>query len=68
MLGLRIVEPDLVQGALLIADDTDWEPVARAIDDYFADQPRARRILRVDGEDFGAPHWWCGMQVLASDG
>ena len=50
-------------GALLIVDDTDWERVARAIDDYLASQPRARRILQIDGEDFGAPHWWCGMQV-----
>ena len=66
--GLRIAEPHLVPGALLIVDDTDWEPVARAIDDYLADQPSARRILRVDGEDFGAPHWWCGMQVLAWTG
>ena len=66
--GLRIAEPHLVPGALLIVDDTDWDPVARAIDDYLAEQPRARRILRIDGEDFGAPHWWCGMQVLAWDG
>lgn len=68
VLGLRIAEPHLVSGALLIVDDTDWDNVARAIDDYLAGQPRARRILRVDGEDFGAPHWWCGMQVLAWDG
>jgi protein O-GlcNAc transferase len=67
VLGLRIAEPHLAPGALLIVDDTDWEKVTRAIDDYLAEQPRARRILRVDGEDFGAPHWWCGMQVLAWD-
>jgi len=65
--GLRIAEPYLVPGALLIVDDTDWERVARALDDYLADQPRARRILRIDGEDYGAPQWWCGMQVLAWD-
>jgi len=63
--GLQIVEPWLAAGSLLIVDDSDWERVARAIDDYLAAQPRARRILKVDGEDFGAPHWWCGMQVLA---
>ncbi len=65
--GLRIAESYLVPGALLIVDDTDWERVARALDDYLAAQPRARRILKVDGEDYGAPHWWCGMQVLAWD-
>jgi protein O-GlcNAc transferase len=63
--GLRIAEPYLVPGALLIIDDTDWQKVARAVDDYLADQPRARCILTIHGEDFGAPHWWCGMQVLA---
>jgi protein O-GlcNAc transferase len=65
--GLRIVEPSLAPGSLLIVDDSDWERVARAIDDYLASQPRARRILKIDGENFGAPHWWCGMQVLAWD-
>ena len=63
--GLRIAEPYLVPGALLIIDDTDWQKVARALDDYLAAQPRARRILKVDGEDYGAPQWWSGMQVLA---
>ena len=65
--GLRIAEPYLVPGALLIIDDTDWQKVARALDDYLAAQPRARRILKVDGEDYGAPQWWSGMQVLAWD-
>jgi predicted O-methyltransferase YrrM len=48
--GLRIVEPWLASGALLIVDDTDWEDVERAMDDYVAEQPRARRILTLDGE------------------
>lgn len=64
MEGLRIAEPWLAPGALLIVDDTDWEQVARAMDDYLAEQPRARRILSVDGKDRGSPHWWEGMQVL----
>ena len=34
--GLRIAEPFLAPGALLIVDDTDWEQVARAMDDYLA--------------------------------
>lgn len=65
VLGLRIAEPYLAPGALLIVDDTDWKPVARAMDDYLAAQPRARRILTIDGEDYGAPQWWSGMQVIA---
>ena len=66
--GLRISEPLLVPGALVIVDDTDWDDVARAMDDYVAGQPRARRILTLDGKSRGAPQWWEGMQVLVWDG
>jgi predicted O-methyltransferase YrrM len=62
--GLRVAEALLAPGALLIVDDTDWEQVERAMDDYLAEQPRARRILTIDGKDRGSPHWWEGMQVL----
>ena len=62
--GLRIAEPHLAPGALLIVDDTDWSDVERAMDDYLAEQPRARRILTIDGKDRGFPQWWEGMQVL----
>lgn len=63
--GLRVAERFLVPGALLIVDDTDWEQVERAVDDYLEAQPRARRILTIGGKDRGLPHWWEGMQVLA---
>src|SRR5439155_12444180 len=66
--GLRLVEPHLVPGALMIVDDTDWGRVARAMDDYLAAQPRARRLLTIDGKDRGQPWWWEGMQVLVWDG
>jgi predicted O-methyltransferase YrrM len=62
--GLRIAEPHLVPGALLIVDDTDWEDVDRAMDAYLTDEPRARRLLTIDGKSRGAPQWWEGMQVL----
>jgi predicted O-methyltransferase YrrM len=62
--GLRIAESLLVPGALVIVDDTDWDRVERAMDDYLVEQPRARRILTLDGNDRGAPQWWEGMQVL----
>jgi predicted O-methyltransferase YrrM len=65
--GLRIAEPHLVPGALLIVDDTDWEEVEPALDAYLADQPRARRALTIDGKRRGAPQWWEGMQVLGWD-
>ncbi|MGH3066877.1 MAG: class I SAM-dependent methyltransferase [Gaiellaceae bacterium] len=66
--GLRVAEDRLAPGALLIVDDTDWEQVERAMDDYLAEQPRARRILTIDGKERGFPHWWEGMQVLRWDG
>jgi predicted O-methyltransferase YrrM len=62
--GLRIAEPLLASGALVIVDDTDWDDVARAMDDFLAEQPRAGRILTLDGKSRGAPQWWEGMQVL----
>ena len=65
--GLRIAEPLLVPGALLIVDDTDWDRVERAMDAYLAEQPRATRILTIDGKTRGQPQWWEGMQVLRWD-
>jgi len=66
--GLRIAEPHLVPGALMIVDDTDWEDVDRAMDAYLSEQPRARRVLTIEGNTRGAPQWWEGMQVLVWDG
>ena len=66
--GLRIAERHLAPGALVIVDDTDWDDVDRAMDDYVASQTRARRVLTIDGKSRGAPQWWEGMQVLVWDG
>ena len=66
--GLRVAEPLLAPGALMIVDDTDWTDVRRAMDDYVAAQPRAQRILTLDGKDRGSPQWWEGMQVLRWEG
>jgi predicted O-methyltransferase YrrM len=65
--GLRIAEPHLVPGALMIVDDSDWDDVERALGVYLAEQPRARRALAVAGKARGAPQWWEGMQVLIWD-
>jgi predicted O-methyltransferase YrrM len=65
--GLRMAEPLLAPGALMIVDDTDWEDVERAMNDYVAAQPRAERILTVEGKSRGYPQWWEGMQVLRWD-
>jgi predicted O-methyltransferase YrrM len=63
--SLRLVEPHLTEGALLIVDDTDWTQVRRAIRDYLRSQPRARLLVEIAGKDRGQPWWWEGVQVLA---
>jgi len=65
--GMRLIESYLASPALVIVDDTDWERVERAVDDYLEQQPRATEILSLDGKDRGAPQWWEGMRVLRWD-
>jgi protein O-GlcNAc transferase len=65
--GMRLIEPYLASPALVIVDDTDWERVERAVDDYLEQQPRATEILSIDGKDRGAPQWWEGMRILRWD-
>jgi predicted O-methyltransferase YrrM len=65
--GMRLIEPYLLSPALVIVDDTDWERVEQAVEDYLAQQPRATQMLRIDGKERGAPHWWEGMRVLRWD-
>jgi predicted O-methyltransferase YrrM len=65
--GLRLAEPYLASPALVVVDDSDWERVARATDDYLAAQPRATQILKLDGSDFGHPEWYEGMRVIRWD-
>jgi predicted O-methyltransferase YrrM len=62
--GMRLIEPYLASPALVIVDDTDWEKVERAVDDYLEQQPRATEIYRAEGKDRGHPEWWEGMRVL----
>jgi hypothetical protein len=62
--GLELAEPHLAERALLIVDDTDWERVAKATNDYLARQPRAERLLSIAGKDNGQPWWWEGVEVL----
>src|SRR6266849_161990 len=62
--GMRLIEAYLASPALVIVDDTDWERVERAVDDYLEQQPRATEILSLDGKDRGAPQWWEGMRIL----
>lgn len=62
--GLRLIEPFLIEGAVAIVDDTDWDRVERAVDDYLAQQSRATEIFRAGGNDRGNSDWWEGVRVL----
>jgi predicted O-methyltransferase YrrM len=62
--GLRLAEPHLADEALLIVDDTDWDFVQQAVDDYLREQPQAKQLLAVGGKDAGSPAWWEGVRVL----
>ncbi len=65
--ALRLIEPYLAERALLIVDDTDWERVRRATDDYLAGQERATLLWETGGSDHGHPEWWEGVRILAWD-
>jgi Methyltransferase domain len=62
--GLRLAEPHLADEALLIVDDTDWDFVEQAVEDYLREQPKAKQLLAVGGKDAGSPEWWEGVRVL----
>jgi hypothetical protein len=66
--SLRLVEPHLADEALLIVDDSDWDEVHRAIDDYLAGQPRAKVLVEVAGAAGDQDWWWDGMAALAWNG
>jgi Methyltransferase domain len=62
--GLRLGEPWLADHAVLIADNSDDQTVARALADYLEGQPLARLVLDLPGKDRGHPQWWGGVQVI----
>jgi hypothetical protein len=62
--GLRAVEPYLADEALLIVDDSDWEQVGRAVQDYLVGEPLAESLVTIGGSSRGLPQWWEGVVVL----
>jgi predicted O-methyltransferase YrrM len=65
--GLRAIAPRLARGAIVVVDNADSNSVRRALDDWLREQPRARRVLEVEGRTRGQPWWHDGVQVLAWD-
>jgi predicted O-methyltransferase YrrM len=65
--ALRAIEPRLAPDAILIVDNADGASVSRAIDDWLAEQPRARLVLELGGRTRGTPWWHDGVKVLGWD-
>ena len=63
--GLKLAESYLADRALLIVDDSDWDFVAQATEDYLRDQRQAELVLELPGKEAGRPDWWLGVQVLS---
>lgn len=66
--ALQVAEPWLAPGAVLLVDDSDWEDVAGAVEDYLAGQPRASRLFEIGGSSRGQPWWWEGVVALRWNG
>jgi predicted O-methyltransferase YrrM len=62
--GLLLAEPYLVEDALLIVDDTDWDFVDAAVRDYRTQRPNVASLVRIVGKDKGQPWWWEGVEVM----
>src|SRR5579863_8684937 len=65
--ALRVIEPRLARGAIIIVDNADGASVRRATDDWLHEQARASLVLELRGRTRGAPWWHDGVRVLAWD-
>jgi hypothetical protein len=66
--GLRVAEPYLAEGCIIIVDDTNWRRPRKATYDFIAHSPRDYSVLldiRTSGQH---PTMWNGMLVLRADG
>jgi predicted O-methyltransferase YrrM len=66
--GLRDIEPRLAPGALVICDNADGAGVKAAVEQWLAEQPRARLALDLGGRTREQPWWHDGIRVLRWDG
>ena len=63
--ALRLVEPHLTEGGVVLLDDTNWVDVNRAVADFMAHSPFEYRILLdVHTARSGHPTFWNGVMVL----
>lgn len=67
--ALRMVEPHLVEGGVVLLDDTNWTEVNRAVADFIVDSPNEYRVLLdVHTPRSGHPTFWNGVMVIERKG
>ena len=61
--GLELGLPHLVDGALVIVDDTRWAHVTRANRDFAAAHPQLSLLCDLPSPSLNHEAWWNGLQV-----
>lgn len=67
LMGLLLAKPFLADRALIIVDDSNWEPVQQANWDFIAAHPQCRLLLDLPTPGNGHPTFWNGLQILSWD-
>src|SRR5262249_48373359 len=62
--ALRGVRPHLAREALIVLDDADWPKVRAGLEQFLAEEARARLAERIDGRAEGQDWWWDGMDLI----
>lgn len=67
LMGLLLARPFLAERALIIVDDSNWEPVQQANWDFIAAHPECDLLLDLPTPSNGHPTFWNGLQILRWD-
>lgn len=63
--ALRMLEPHLAEGGIVLLDDTNWEDVNRAVANFLVDSPFEYRVLLdIHTPRSGHPTFWNGVILL----
>ncbi|XGV99594.1 MAG: tetratricopeptide repeat protein [Leptolyngbya sp. BL-A-14] len=67
LMGLLLAKPFLADRALIIVDDSNWDPVQQANWDFIAAHPQCSLLLDLPTPGNGHPTFWNGLQILSWD-
>lgn len=67
LMGLLLARPFLADRALIIVDDSNWEPVQQANWDFIAAHPQCSLVLDLPTAGNGDSTFWNGLQILSWD-